>query len=185
MSRRFDSVTVALTGQLFFILVVSAVLALVASYLLLRLYRRAVIKSMRRVGRSELLEPKGYLPPEPEHKPHYAPLTFNFVGRGASNANRAAIALYRSAIRRRWLAAFVHVIAGCCFATVMTAAFLLAGKLAFSPFRFLYITWANAWQFSLPLISRWAFGAANGSVSSYTFLSAVSLERFCLQKAQT
>jgi phosphate/sulfate permease len=53
MSRQFDSVTVALTGQLFFILVISAVLALIASYLLLRLYRRAVIKSMRRVGRSE------------------------------------------------------------------------------------------------------------------------------------
>ena len=145
MSRQFDSVTVALTGQLFFILVVSAVLALIASYLLLRLYRRAVIKSMRRVGRSEILEPKGYLPPEPEHKPHDAPLNFNFIVRRALKANREAISLYRRAIRRRWLAAFVHMIAGCCFAAVMTATFLLAGKLVFSPFRFLYITWANAW----------------------------------------
>jgi hypothetical protein len=145
MSRQFDSVTVALTGQLFFILVASAVLALIASYLLLRLYRRAVIKSMRRVGRSEILEPKGYLPPEPEHKPHDAPLNFNFIVRRALKANRAAVSLYRSAIRRRWLAALVHMIAGCCFAAVMTATFLLAGKLAFSPFRFLYITWANAW----------------------------------------
>jgi hypothetical protein len=145
MFRQFDSVTVALTGQLFFILVVSAVLALIASYLLLRLYRRAMIKSMRRGGGSEILEPKGYLPPEPEHKPHDAPLNFNFLARPTLKANRGAISLYRSAIRRRWLAAFVHVIAGCCFAAVMTAAFLLAGKLAFSPFRFLYIMWANAW----------------------------------------
>jgi hypothetical protein len=145
MSRQFDSVTVALTGQLFFILVASAILALIASYLLLRLYRRAVIKSMRRVGRSEILEPKGYLPPELEHKPHDAPLNFNFIVRRAFKANREAISLYRSAIRRRCLAAFVHMIAGCCFAAVMTATFLLAGKLAFSPFRFLYITWANAW----------------------------------------
>ena len=145
MSRQFDSVTVALTGQLFFILVASAVLALIASYLLLRLYRRAVIKSMRRVGRSEILEPKGYLPPELEHKPHDAPLNFNFIVRRALKANREAISLYRSAIRRRCLAAFVHMIAGCCFAAVMTATFLFAGKLAFSPFRFLYITWANAW----------------------------------------
>jgi len=145
MIRQFDPVTVALTGQLFFILVASAVLALIASYLLLRLYRRAVIKSMRRVGRSEILEPKGYLPPEPEHKPHDAPLNFNFIVRRALKANRKAISLYRSAIRRRWLAAFVHMIGGCCFAAVMTATFLLAGKLAFSPFRFLYITWANAW----------------------------------------
>ena len=60
--RQFDPITVALTGQLFFILVVAAVLALITSYLLLRLYRRAVIKSMRRIGSSELLETKGYLP---------------------------------------------------------------------------------------------------------------------------
>jgi hypothetical protein len=92
-------------------LVISAFLALIASYLLLRLYRRAVIKSMRRVGSSDLLEPKGYLPPEPEHKPHDAPLNFNFITRGASNINREAISLYRSAIRRRWVAAFVHMIA--------------------------------------------------------------------------
>ena len=123
MSRQFDSVTVALTGQLFFILVAAAVLALIASYLLLRLYQRAVIKSMRRVGRSEILEPKGYLPPEPEHKPHDAPLNFNFIVRRALKANREATSLYRSAIRRRWLAAFVHMIAGCCFAVVMTVAF--------------------------------------------------------------
>ena len=145
MPRQFDPITVALTGQLLFILIASAILALIASYLLLRLYRRAVIKSMRRVGRSEILEPKGYLPPEPEQKPHDTPLNFNFVVRSTSNAHRAAVALYRSAIRRRWLTAFVHVTAGCCFAAVMTAAFLLAGKLAFSPFRFLFMTWANAW----------------------------------------
>jgi len=143
--RQSDPVTVALTGQLFFILVVSAILALMASYLLLRLYRRAVIKSMRRVGGSEILQPKGYLPPEPTHQPHEAPLNFNWIVRAAANASPAAGVLYRSSIRRRCLAAFVHVIAGCCFAAVMTAAFLLAGKLAFSPFRFLYITWASAW----------------------------------------
>src|SRR6185295_1443566 len=143
--RQSDPVTVALTGQLFFILVVSAILALMASYLLVRLYRRAVIKSMRRVGGSEILQPKGYLPPEPTHQPHEAPLNFNWIVRAAANASPAAGVLYRSAIRRRCLAAFVHMIAGCCFAAVMTATFLLAGKLAFSPFRFLYITWANAW----------------------------------------
>ena len=82
--RQSDPVTVALTGQLFFILVVSAILALMASYLLLRLYRRAVIKSMRRVGGSEILQPKGYLPPEPTHQPHEAPLNFNWIVRAAA-----------------------------------------------------------------------------------------------------
>src|SRR5918995_3525849 len=106
MSQRSDALTVALTGQLSFILIVSAVLALIFSYLLLRLYRRAVIKSMRRRSRSEILEPKGFLPPEPEHKPHDAPLNFNLVTRDTVRANREAETLFRSANRRQWLIAF-------------------------------------------------------------------------------
>jgi hypothetical protein len=145
MSKQFDPLTVALTGQLSYILVLSALLALVASFLLLRLYRRAVVKSMRRVARSEILEPRGYLPPEPEPKPNDAPLNFNFITRDVQRASREAAALYRRAIRRRWFAALVHVIAGCCFAAVMAAAFLSSAKMAFLPFRFLFITWANAW----------------------------------------
>jgi len=145
MSRQFDALTVALTGQLSFILIVSAILALVGSFLLLFLYRRAVIKSMRRRVRSEILEPKGFLPPESEHKPNEAPLNFDFVTRDAARTNLDARRLYRRACRRRWLIAFVHIVAGCCFAAAMTAAFLTATKMAFSPFRFSYFTWANAW----------------------------------------
>ncbi len=145
MSRQSDTLTVALTGQLTFVLVVSALLALMASYLILRLYRRAVIKSMRRRSRSEILEPKGFLPPEPEHRPNDASLTFTFVTRNAAQANRDAATLYRRANRRQWVVAFVHIIAGCCFAAAMTSAFLTAGKMAFLPFRFMFITWANAW----------------------------------------
>jgi hypothetical protein len=145
MSPRSDALTVALTGQLTFILIVSAVLALAASFLLLFFYRRAVIKSMRRRSRSEILEPKGFVPPEPEHKPNEAPLNFNFVTCDAAQTNLDARRLYRRAYRRRWLIAFVHIVAGCCFAAAMTAAFLTATKMAFSPFRFSYFTWANAW----------------------------------------
>jgi hypothetical protein len=145
MSQRSDALTVALTGQLTFILIVSAFLALLSSFLLSFLYRRAVIKSMRRRSRSEILEPKGFLPPEAEHKPNEAPLNFNFVTRDAARTNLDARGLYRRIYRRRGLIAFVHVIAGCCFAATMTAAFLTAGKMAFLPFRFLFLAWANAW----------------------------------------
>jgi len=145
MSRRFDTLTVALTGQLSFILIVSAILALVASFLLLLLYRHAVVKSMRRRSRSEILEPKGFLPQESEHKPNDAPLNFSFVTRAAARASHDAAALYRRANRRRRLIAFVHTVAGCCFAAAMTAAFLTAGKMDFAPFRFSFFTWANAW----------------------------------------
>src|SRR5262245_945180 len=144
--KRFDALTVALTGQLTFILIASSVLALAASFLLLYLYRRAVIKSMRRRSRSEILETKGYLPPEPEHKSNEAPLIFNFIARETPRVNRDAAALYRRVKHRQWLTAFVHVIAGCCFAATMTAAFLISTKQTdFTPFRFSFFTWAHAW----------------------------------------
>ena len=182
MSKQFDPLTVALTGQLSLILTVSACLALVASYFLLRLYRRAVIKSMRRVGRSEILEPKGYLPPEPEHRPHDAPLDYNFVVDRKQHKHDAAAALYRRAVRRRWLSVFVHVIAGCGFAAVMSAAFLLAGKIAFSPFRFLFIAWANAWPvlIALDLAVGFRRGKWLGALLYFLiggFLGAVSLAK--------
>lgn len=151
MSQRSDLLTVALTGQLTFILIVSAVLALVASYLLLRRYRRAVIKSMRRRSRSDILEPKGFMPPEPERKPHDAPLSFSLVTRDPANKNKRAAALYRSATRRRWQTAFVQSLAGCVFAAAMAGAFLTAGKLDFSPFRFLFLTWVNGWPIVLAI----------------------------------
>ena len=140
MNRKSDALTVALTGQLPFILVTAAVLAFIASFLLLRLYRRRVIQSMRRSSTSELLEPKGYLPPEPEHKPNDAPLSFYFVDRVVTGAPGEGEKLFRSARRRRWLTAWVHMVAGVCFSATMTAAFLAAGKMDFSPFRFALLT---------------------------------------------
>ena len=145
MNQRSDALTVALTGQLPFILVIAAVLAFVASFLILRLYRRSVIKSMRRRATSELLQTKGYLPPEPEQRSNDAPLSLYFVDREPFQANPDTAQLYRSARRRRWLTAFVHTVAGICFAATMTAAFLSAGKMEFLPFRFAYFTWINIW----------------------------------------
>jgi len=104
-----------------------------------------VIQSMRRSSASELLETKGYLPPEPEHKPNDAPLSFIFFDRVITGAPGEGKNLFRSARRRRWLTAWVHTVAGVCFAATMTAAFLAAGKMDFSPFRFALLTWSNVW----------------------------------------
>lgn len=145
MNHRSDALTVALTGQLPFILIAAAVLAFLASLLLLKLYRRSVIKSMRRRKVSDLLETKGYLPPEREYRPHDAPLSFQFVDREKTDTQSDAEKLFRSARRRRWLVASVHTIAGTCFAAAMTAAFLSAGKMELLPFRFAYLTWVNIW----------------------------------------
>jgi len=43
MNRKSDALTVALTGQLSFVIVIAAILAFIASFFLLHLYRRRVI----------------------------------------------------------------------------------------------------------------------------------------------
>ena len=116
MSKRFDPFTVALTGQLSIILIVSTILAFVASYLLLRLYRRAVIKSMRRRSRSDILETHGFIAPEPEHRPHDGALNFGFITRDSSYGDERSAKLYRDAARSIRPTALVHIIAGSVFA---------------------------------------------------------------------
>lgn len=146
MSQRSDPLTVALTGQLFLVLAAAVVFALVVSLLLLHRYRRAVIKSMRRRGGSKIAEPTGFIPPEEPHPLNETALTFNFVTTETLGAeNQRERLLYREAKRRPWLAALVYAVAGCCFAVTMTAAFLWATGMEFLPFRYLYLTWANAW----------------------------------------
>jgi hypothetical protein len=146
MSQRSDPLTVALTGQLFFVLAAAAVFALVVSLFLLRRYRRAVIKSMRRRGGSKIAEPTGFIPPDEPHALNETALTFNFVTTETLGAeNQQERLLYREAKRRPWLAALVYAVAGCCFAATMTTAFLWATGMEFVPFRYLYLTWVNAW----------------------------------------
>lgn len=146
MNKRFDPLTVALTGQLTIVLIVSAVLALILSLFLLWRYRRAVVKSMRRRSRADLLDQKGFLPPEEAHKPPDEELVFTFAGSEGLRASSAKKnLLYHQARRRPWLAALVYAVAGVCFAAIMAAAFLLSAKMSFLPLRFSYLTWANAW----------------------------------------
>jgi hypothetical protein len=175
MSQRFGPIAVALTGEVATILILSAILALVASYLILRLYRRAVIKSMRRISQSDILEPKGYLPPEPEHKPHDAPLSLKFVTRDSLKKNPRAAALYHRATRRRWGIALFHAIAGCGFAAVMATAFLSASKIDLSSIRLLFFIWVNAWPVVLAI--DLAVGLSRRgrliAIASYFFVGAV------------
>jgi hypothetical protein len=145
MSKRFDLLTVALTGQLSIILIVSAILALVASYLLLRLYRRAVSKSMLRRAHSDILETHGFIAAEPEHRAHDGALNFAFITRDSSYGNERSAKLFRDATRGIRLTAVIHIIAGLVFAATMTTAIFYAGNLEFLPARFLYFTWVNSW----------------------------------------
>jgi hypothetical protein len=145
MSPRSNPFTVALTGQFPLVLAVSALLALVVSLLILRRYRRAVIRSMRRRSRSDILELKQFSQAEPDHQSPKAPLEFNLYSADPSRGTGAAKQLYNRAMRRPWFGALVYCVAGCGFAAAMAAAFLFSSKLAFSLPRFLFLTWVNGW----------------------------------------
>ena len=144
MNKQHDPLTVALTGQLSIVLIAAAILALAASFFLLRRYRRAVIKSMQRRSRSEILEPTGFLPPDEPHKPPEITPVFNVVDTAAlSGVARKNNTLYRQIRQRPCLVAIVYAVAGLCFAAMMTAAFLLSSKMALLPLRFSYLTWVG------------------------------------------
>ncbi|HSK30875.1 MAG TPA: hypothetical protein VLA17_13015, partial [Candidatus Limnocylindria bacterium] len=151
MSPASDALTVALTGQFLFVLIAAAIFALVVSLFLLHRYRRAVIRSMRRRSRQSIAEPTGYMPPDEAHAHNESPLAFRIVTSDAPGGDRKKDLLYRQVRRRPWLAALVYAVAGCAFAATMTAAFLWSSGMEFLPFRFAYLTWANAWPVVLTI----------------------------------
>ena len=137
-----DPTTLALTGQLPFILSTGAILALPLSFLLLRLYRQAVLKRMNR--RSE--KPHG--PPnsaaalqrEPGEKP--GGLKLNIVDAATEQAaGQAGESLYHRACSNPWRAGLVYLAAGGLFAAVMAFSFLRSSGSEILPMRFLVLIW--------------------------------------------
>jgi hypothetical protein len=148
-----DPTTLALTGQLPFILSTGAMLALPISFLLLRLYRRAVLKRMNQ--RSErpagALQTGGTRRAEPEEKPGGS-LKLSIVDAAArSGAGPAGETLFRRACSSPWRAALVYLAGGTLFAVVMTLCFLRSSNSEILPMRFLILLWTYAWPLILTL----------------------------------
>lgn len=145
MTAATDPTTLALTGQLPAILIAATVLALPTSLVLLRLYRRAVLRSMRagaRGGRSPGAPPAA--PPlPPEQRPD---LTITSYGGGPeSEPEPSARSLLARLARSRRRAAGVYALGGFTFALVMVTAFLVSTRIEFLPVRFLFLFWGYAW----------------------------------------
>ena len=140
MNPAQDPVTLALTGMLPFVVLAAAALAFPVSLVLLRLYRRAVLRAMR-----ESAAPGGGPRPAPPAGPGgLAPLALEVVelaAQGAAGDQAAARSVWRD-LRR---SALVYVAAGCAFSLVVTTAFLAAATDGFYPVRFLLLFWVFAW----------------------------------------
>src|SRR6267142_1128808 len=127
-----------LTGQLPFILLLATILALPISLGLLRLYRRAVVRSMRATAGTGSIAGGA---PEPSPSPE---------GRGVTRPAAAAVeALLRGG---PWRAATVYGIASCAYAVVMVTGVLLSTRLEFFPVRVLFFLVSYAWPIVLTII---------------------------------
>ena len=137
-----DPITLALTGQLPFVVLVAAILALPISLFLLWLYRRAVLRSMR--GRSGTAVPS--TPSAQTSSPPTSDIGLSFDAASADlPLGPYAEALFRQASRGPWQAAAVYCAAGGFYAFVMSLVWLVATRSSFHPVRFLWLFWTYAW----------------------------------------
>lgn len=144
-----DPTILALTGQLPFILSMGAILALPLSFLLLRIYRRAVLKRMNqrseRSTGSRKAEPAGQTK---QGERASGDLKLNIVDASTEHAGGM---LYRRACSTLWRAALVYLAGGALFAAVMAFSFLRANNSEILPVRFLLLFWTYAWPLVLTL----------------------------------
>jgi hypothetical protein len=135
-----------LPGVLAFILLLATVLALLVSFALLRLYRRAVLRSMRARTRPRADEPA---PPDTSTasgQPARTEPDLVVLDRDSTVATGApAETLYSAALYAPWRAAAIYAGAGFSYALVMTVASIASMKLEFNVILFATLSWIYAW----------------------------------------
>jgi hypothetical protein len=161
-----------LPGQLVAILLLATAFTLPVSMGLLRLYRRAVLRSMRaRADSREIESPETFAPP---NGPTQTAPDLVVLDHASSIAvGPAAEGIYSRLRRDPWRAAAIYAVAGFCFAAVMAAAFLI--PIGFSPFRYLSIFWTFAWPVVLTvnLVAAATWRARLATASFYFLVFAV------------
>jgi tetratricopeptide (TPR) repeat protein len=136
-----DRNQLALTGQLPGILELAVPLALVASLLLLFIYRLAVKRSMRRRGGKTELAPSDVK--EARAAPS-VPLDIATV-EDAPARDQAPSKVEARALAGPWRNAAIYSVAGLCYVLILTAAYLYAGGVEVLPMRFIFSAAAFGW----------------------------------------
>jgi len=153
MTEASDPVTVALTGQLPFYLLLAGVLTWPIAIGLLRLYTRAVRRSMRMstpaAASAIAIPPFATAPIEArQSKPGSAASFYDLPN--AAISPEADMLLGRLTVQSR-RAALVYAIGGGAYALVMASAHLLAGGLEILPVRFVFLFWVFVWPVVLTM----------------------------------
>jgi hypothetical protein len=137
-------------GAIAFILLLAGALTLIAGFVLVRLYRRAVDRAMRQRGQPEIeatRAPRIAQPPELElriDQPH-----------GPRDPACAGLAVTLAARRRFVRGAAVYTVAGLAHAAVATLLLFLFAGIEFYPWRTAIVFWAHAWPVVLVLNLFW------------------------------
>ncbi|HEV7464216.1 MAG TPA: tetratricopeptide repeat protein, partial [Methyloceanibacter sp.] len=143
-----DRDRIVLTGQLPDVLERAVPLALIASLLLLWIYRRAVMLSMRRRAASAERPAAGMDPKLASVAPA---LPLQIVTTEDDSARGPASKVESRALNGPWLNAAVYSVAGLGYVVALTSAFLYAGGFAFLPIRFAVNALALAWPVVLTI----------------------------------
>ena len=153
MTEAPDPVTVALTGQLPFYLLLAGVFTWPIAIGLLRLYTRAVRRSMRMPTPAAIsaiaISPFETAPIEAGQGKPASPATLHDLPNAASSPEADMLLGRLTAQSRR--AALVYAIGGGAYALVMASAHLLAGGLEILPVRFLFLFWVFVWPVVLTM----------------------------------
>jgi hypothetical protein len=132
-----------LPGLRLLILIIAVPLAFLASFGLLSLYRRAVIRVMQARAHGGMIES---VAPVDSGEPLQTPLNIVVLDPGSVTKNEAAAeGLYANLRGGPWRTAAIFAVAGFSYALVTTIIFLLATKSGFSLLSFLIIFWYYAW----------------------------------------
>jgi hypothetical protein len=149
LAQTSDQQTVSSNGALALTLVLGVILAGPISASLIWRYRRAVKKSMRarKTPITTTEQPSVTATPMGSHEkvPDFPAIEHA----SPTPTTTAAGELYSQLLRGPWRVATIYVIAGCCFAVIMTAA-TLAGE-DFTPLRLLVLFWVHAWPIVLTI----------------------------------
>lgn len=181
MASQQDAVTRALTGELFFSLVVAALLAFIVSLLLLGWYLAAVKRAMRRTS-------GGYVPrsagaPDQPAAPPVAPLQLVDVSGGQPIDPRARGFAWQ-AQAGRWQTLAVYAAAATAYAVSMTVIYLWAKGFEITPVRFAFVLVWNYWPLVITAWLAWTIDARERLIVGLLYLSAFALTTLPFLTAQ-
>jgi hypothetical protein len=152
MSPPSDPITGNLPGLVLLILIIAIPLAFITSLILLALYRRAVLRSMRARANAGLADPASSGMSSGSHEPVQTPLEIAVVDPAASPTGGSdPHGLYAGLLRGPWRVAAFYTIAGLAYSLVTTVIFFRATDTEFLILRFLIVFWYYAWPIAITI----------------------------------